>query len=217
MRPTGGSSSLGDTVSKSTNYTITDSDNVRTVLITVAGVAIALPSAATNENRPITIIKKVSTNTASQITGTVNGVVNPDLDFKDEAISVVSDGSTWSLENHYIPCSIYTPVIAGTNLTSEYIQAQAYKCLDGQFRLKANYAFALSVSDASFTITMAGVVFYNTGSTKGAQSAFGDSGSNFRVRCNDNANTILFDGDGAGTSFTISMDVFLASKPTFVL
>lgn len=207
------------TVAKTSNYVITDTDGVGTVLINTAGVAITLPAAANNTGRELTIIKNVSTNTASQITGTINGVSNPDLDFYHEAITITSDGSSWILKHHYIPLVQYSPSVTGTNWTSTRILVLTEKTLAGIWRAKGNVVGVVSSTTTTLTLTIANVVFKNVanfyqraagGTTSGASSFDGaftilNTG---QVEININANQ---------TNYGFSFDVELNAKPGIVL
>jgi hypothetical protein len=204
-------------VTKSTNYVITDTDRVRTVLIDTAGVAITLPDASNNTNRPITIIKNVSTNTASQITGTINGVSNPSLDFYHEAVTIVSDGTSWILMNHYIPNPQYTLTVTGTNswVTTKAI-GEVTKTLSGNWYIWQMIVGTHSNSSTQ-TITTSGIIYKNIATYYQPINCWYGGGKGNSAYCNPNTDDILAEAEVAATSTWISGKAELEEKPTFVL
>lgn len=83
---------------KSADYTILDTDNIRTVAVTTAGTdrTMTLPSASNNTNRIITI-KKVDSGTGRVIiSGTIDGVSGFKLYLQYDAVTVQSNGTNWN-------------------------------------------------------------------------------------------------------------------------
>lgn len=96
-----------EATAKSADYTVTDTDNIRTVLMTTSGTdrTVTLPTAADNEDRIITI-KKVDTGTGvcivdGESTETIDGALTVTLGNADEAITVQSDGTNWHVLESY--------------------------------------------------------------------------------------------------------------------
>lgn len=86
---------------KSADYTVLDTDGIRTVLMTTGASdrTVTLPTVADNTNRIITV-KKVDSGTGDIIVDgegaeTIDGVTTIDIPSENEFLSIQSDGTTW--------------------------------------------------------------------------------------------------------------------------
>ena len=108
-----------DTSAKSANYTITDSDGIRTVLMTTSTSdrTVTLPTAADNSGRIITIKKVDSAANKCIVDGegaeTIDGATTIDLFEQYDSVTVQCDGSAW----HTIDTKL-APVIAKYTISS---------------------------------------------------------------------------------------------------
>lgn len=94
-----------DTSAKSADYTVTDTDMIRTVVMTTAGTdrVVTLPTAADNTGRILTIVKTdsgtgkctVKGEAAGETVGGVSGTTGIALHLQYESMTVHCDGSTW--------------------------------------------------------------------------------------------------------------------------
>jgi hypothetical protein len=93
---------------KSANYTITDIDDIYTLLVTtgVSTITITLPTLADNQNRKIKIIKVDSGVGKITLDGegaeTINSVETIDFKYQYEGIEIIATSSEWSILN-WIP------------------------------------------------------------------------------------------------------------------
>jgi hypothetical protein len=121
----GVNSSGSETSAKNADYTITDIDNIRTVLMTTAGTnrTVTLPTAADNDFRIITI-KKVDSGTGFVIidgegTETIEGQTTVTLYKQWETVTIQCDGSNWFILDAQWAYGIYTPTVTnGTNVSA---------------------------------------------------------------------------------------------------
>lgn len=99
------------TGTKTANYTATANDTVIPCDASGGGFDITLPSAASNPGLTLKLIKIDSTFTALGVVGTINGQTNTTLNTQYEALTVVSNGTDWNIEQRYVPSdwTAYTP------------------------------------------------------------------------------------------------------------
>lgn len=94
---------------KTTTYTITDTDGLRVVLASATGGAftVTLPAAASNASRILFLKKTDSSANAVTIDGagseTIEGALTLVLDQQFDCIEIASDGSNWHLVNAQFP------------------------------------------------------------------------------------------------------------------
>ncbi len=94
----------------SSNYTITNNDEYGIIEATAGsgGITITLPAAATaNKGREIAIKKMDSAIGAITISGTVDGVSNPQINVQNGEVTIFSDGSSFYFKNKW---PILTPI-----------------------------------------------------------------------------------------------------------
>lgn len=94
--------------SKSSSYQILDDDDLGTILGTVGGITITLPTASGNPNRRIIITNVASSGTVT-IDGegaeTIDGVASIALEGQYDSTTVVCDGTSWTSINNKLKTS----------------------------------------------------------------------------------------------------------------
>lgn len=225
---------------KSADYTITDTDNVRTVGMTTSSTnrTVTLPTAADNTHRIITV-KKVDSGTG---TVTVDGESSETIDGETgfviynqySSITVQSTGSAWVIIDRIMTSldkRIYAhggsynggnaPTItlsAGGGTLSSITDSEfmPYQVYDGSWRMTFNFEAVLSVTsrtDATFAI--AGVTFDSTG-TYAIVGFPAAAGVTWRAQANAGAGTVSTSHSTvSAATYRFSGDVSLSSKPTW--
>lgn len=86
------------------NYTVLDTDNIRTVLVTSGGTdkTITLPSPATNVNRVITV-SKVDTGAGDAIVAGTGPELNYTMSLQNESVTFQTDGTNWIVLSKHVP------------------------------------------------------------------------------------------------------------------
>lgn len=164
-----------DVSAKSADYTITDSDDVRTVLVTTSSTdrTITLPTAADNTNREI-IVKKDDSGTGTVIidpgSGLIDGATTYTLYNQYAWIKIVCDGTNWSIIAQGADIGTFTPTIGPANGSFASV---TYVSQQGNYEIVGNRLFfdvavfwsACSVGSASGDLRVQGLPFPSAATT----------------------------------------------------
>lgn len=178
-----------DTLSKSADYTITDSDDAKIVLVTTGAsdVTITLPTVADNTDRYI-IIKKVDSGAGKVIVDgegseEIDGNTSFDLNSQYDFMEILSDGTAWNIVRlplsptsmsaadatklgyyQYIGGSTYNSVTISITGDDSFSLTRAtlipYIMADGTWRLKFNIEGSTSYANRGY-VDIVGIVFKN--------------------------------------------------------
>jgi hypothetical protein len=116
------------------------------------------------------------------------------------------------------PLKQYNLICTATNWTTNYAVGIPYQVVNGQWRLRFNIKGIVSGGTAALVLTVSGVTF---GHPNGDYQAIsfstgGGSGSMFYGYASYNASTLEAGQTVAQSGWTLSGDVELLSKPSFV-
>ncbi len=148
----------GTATAKVANYTVTDTDLIRTVLMTTgaASKTVTLPTAANNTNRIITV-KKVDSGAGTCIVAgggaeTVDGATTRILYFQYDAVTLHCSGTTWHIIDH--KTAMITPWVAYT--PASYSGLGSPSASDCWYR-RVGDSVELNIKVTVGTVTAAGV------------------------------------------------------------
>jgi hypothetical protein len=117
----------GTATAKSADYTVTDTDNIRTILMTTGGSnrTVTLPTATDNTNRVLTI-KKVDSGAGTVIVDgegseTIDGATTKTLPAQYTFISIQCDGSAWHIVDESEQFGVPNNSSAAAGYVGEYI------------------------------------------------------------------------------------------------
>jgi len=212
--------------SKTANYTlVAGTDQVVTGDASGGAFAFTLPTAVGNTGQIFTMVKitastaKITINTtSSQTIGTyASGALS--LDFLNERLSVISDGSNWQVLDWGYPEVQYTLSVSGDNSWST-IEATGVvrKTIDQLYRISFNIVGS-TASSANVTITISNITFDATSNNTIAVAGGAQGGAAVDGRCKTVVNTgqITVNASAASTQFGVSGEVKLEGKPGFAL
>lgn len=217
---------VSTTASKTGNYTLVNGTD-QVVFGDASGGAFTftLPTAVGNTGQIFTMIKittstasiTIATTSAQTLGSMASGVAK--LDFINENLTVVSDGTNWQVLNWSYPQKEYALTVTGSGWTSELATGRIYKSLDQQWRISFNVVGTMG-SATAITLTMANITFKNfTGTNRIGISANNNSngGAPDNMFCAGNASTFTVSFAAVTTIPLISANVPLEGKPGFSL
>jgi len=218
-----------DVSTKSASYTITDTDNIGTLLIDDTGSdrVIDLPTVgeALNLNRIITI-KNTSTDKGKvNVDGEGGELIDEwtdiDLDFKDSFITVQSDGAKWHIigTNLTVRKKPYTLAVSGTNWTTTDAHIVPFRDMDGNWYASIYIQGSYSDAVAFKILTLTGVTFANNGingTCSISRNTTGRAIEGCRAEANGSTLLAMFVAAGSLTFHTEGDAMALKEKPTHV-
>jgi len=209
----------------SSTYTILDNDGYGTILVddTTGNPPIVLPPAASNVDRVLTV-KNISIQKLKVVvTGTIDGLTNIDLDFKNAFITVVSNGTSWSiiatnLTSTQLDYSVTVGSVSGGTWNPVRARFSQYRSSGGVWRMAFNFGGTIGTTN-SFIVEIPGATF--TGTTPNGAVALSVyctllPQNNAAARAIGASDQIQISGTANSTEWSVSGDVELQSKPTFV-
>ena len=111
----------------------------------------------------------------------------------------------------------YALTVSGTNWNTEKATGIPYKLVDGSWRIKFNIVGSLSVSASAIDLTIAGLTFLNiAGGYPQAVSCDGNATQWANAHARSNIGQVRISSGGSNGWYSVSGDVELDSKPTFV-
>ena len=210
------------TAVKTADYTLSAAAD-RVVLGSASGGAFAftLPTAVGNTGVVFTMIKttastaKITINTtSSQTIGTYASAALA-LDFLNERLTVISDGSNWQILDWGYPEVHYTLSVTGDNTWStDLATAVVRKTINQSWRLAMNIK-GTTASTANETITIADVTFLNNHAQTLCGQAQGGSGVDGRCKTVVNTGQITINTSAVATAYGVMGEVKLEGKPGF--
>jgi hypothetical protein len=112
--------------------------------------------------------------------------------------------------------------VTGSGLTNQRSVGVPYKTEDGTWRMKFNLFVTSSSATTGFTLTISGVTFknvtnyYQACTAKAYEIGVGDKFQMTARTAPGGSDIVVLSGSGNVNSITVSGDVELESKPTFV-
>lgn len=166
------------TSAKSADYTVLDTDGIRTILMTTSTVdrTVTLPTAADNANRIITVKKVDSAVNKCTIDGegaeTIDGSTTLDLYSQNDYVTVQSDGTGWHIISHRRQVREETKILSAdvttnttvSDLTFTLVAGKRYRILGNFFLLASSSAASVTVLDGANTVGIIRMVFGPSGS-----------------------------------------------------
>ena len=117
----------GSATAKSADYTVTDTDNIRTILMTTSSTTrtVTLPTLADNLNRVITVVKVDSGSGFVTLDGegaeTINGATTRTIQTQYKNITIQAGASEWTVISENMPYGSNTNDATQTGFVGEYL------------------------------------------------------------------------------------------------
>jgi hypothetical protein len=211
-----------------TDYTVLDTDNVRTVEVTSGGVnrTVLLPTASDNAGRVVTI-KKVDLGVGNvTVDGegaeTIDGAATTTISTQNDSITVQCNGTGWVIIERTLYISPWTDISsdvssgqAGWVLANAY--GQAYVDFNGQWAMDIAIDASITSSSANVNVTLTGMdaLFSQTLATTAAATGAAAGARVFSAGGGDS--TISQNTTAARSTVAFCGKVILASRPTWAV